>query len=348
MYYYNFRRLFSLTTNISYFEGLLHSFRSHDDLNEDASVNFRFILDNKLDVKTKGKPQINLMLYCDRDSNAVEFRYPWFRSICAKLVFGGDGKSYEFRFNKNYMRSADIVAEGWQVIDVFRSLLMISLIRSNNYMIHAGALKIGDEGILIPSFGNTGKTTTTWMLAKRGAEFLTDEFAILYPDGECLGFPCSSWLSPNLVTEFGLKLSRKESLSLRLNEMKSKILTTKIAAGGIRVYPDRNFNLCDEAKINRIIFIQNGLDEVRTVSEEEAVSMIRAIQSYELNWASNPYIIAQSFFRPDLEIDKLSSREDDLIKRFVSNVGQSTLVSSSSRQHFKTIEAMLDKKRTKS
>jgi hypothetical protein len=346
MYQYNFGKIFSMTTNIPYFEGLLHSFRSSGSAKENAAINFRFIVDNKLEIKTEGKPRINLMLYYDRDSNAVEFAYPWLRPIYARLVFGNDGKSYEFRFNKNYMRASNIAAEGWQIIDVFRSLLMISLMQSNTYMIHAGALKVGNEGILIPSFGNTGKTTTTWMLAKKGAEFLTDEFAILYPDGECLGFPCSSWLSPSLITEFGVKLSRREKLSLRLNEMRSKILTTRIAPGGIRLYPDKDFKLRDSIKINRIIFIQNGLDDARTVSEEEAVTMIKAIQSYELNWASNPFIIAESFFRPDLQIAKLSTKEDELIRDIMKSVKQNILVSSSSRQHFKKIETLLDRRVT--
>ncbi len=338
LHHYNFNGLFSLTTNVPYFEGLLHAFRN----DQDANIKFQFILDDDLEVKTKGKPRINLMLYHDADSNAVDFYYPWLRPISARLIFGHPKSSYEFRFNKNYMRFSNFVAEGWEIIDVFRSLLMIGLIQSDNYMIHGAALRIGEEGVLIPSFGNTGKTTTSWLLARGGAEFLTDEFAIVNSDGECLGFPCSSLLSPSLVTEIGLKLSKTEMMSLRLNEFKSRILTTRFAPGGMKVYPDQHFKLCEKTQINRMIFIQNGIDHVQEVNEERAIAMLKAIQRYELNWSSNPYIIAQSFFQPNLDVAQLSSKEDDLIRNLVAKVKQCLLVSSSSAAHFTHIAEIMN------
>lgn len=317
---------------------MLHAFQN----GREAKVKFQFILDKDLEIKTKGKPRINLMLYQDENANAVEFYYPWLRPIYAKLIFGDDQAGYEFRFNKNYMRFSGVVAEGWEIIDVFRSLLMISLIRSDKYMIHGAALRIGDEGVLIPSFGNTGKTTTSWMLAKKGAEFLTDEFAILSSDCECLGFPCSSLLSSGLVTEFGLRLSKKENISLRSNELKSKILTTRLAPGGIKAQPDKHLKVCEKAKINRIIFIQNGIDSVQTLNERQAITMIKAIQSYELNWRSNPYIIAQSFFQPGFDTDSLASNEDVMIGKLVRTVEERLLVSSSFGLHFKQINDVMN------
>ena len=334
MYKYNFHELFSLSTNTSYFEGLLHTFKS----DKDGKIRLQFLLDNNLRVSTQGKPNINMMLYHNAQDNSIEFSYPWIVPVVAKLVFADDYLSYTFSFNKNYLRFSKIVAEGWELIDVFRSLIQISLIKAGMYMVHGAAVSLGDEGILVPSFGNTGKTMTSWMLAKRGAEFLTDEFAILDSQGNCYGFPCSSLVSGPLVEAAELRLTRKQGLSLWLRELMSKVLSTRFAHGGIKLYPDQIFKTRDEAAITRIVFIQKGLDDIRTVDPDEVITLLTAVQDYEMNWRANPYIIAQSFFRPDFNSRGLSSNEAEIMRSIVSRAKAAYLVSSSNGSHFEFIE----------
>src|SRR6266571_6293126 len=155
MHTYNFHGLFSLSSNTSYFDGLLHSFRSDGE----GKIRLSFLLDTNLRIPTEGKPNVNLMLYHNAQDNSIEFSYPWIRPVVAKLVFSRDNSNYTFSFNKNYLRFSKIVAEGWELIDVFRSLLQISLLSTGMYMVHGAAISFGQEGVLIPSFGNTGKTT---------------------------------------------------------------------------------------------------------------------------------------------------------------------------------------------
>jgi len=331
---YNFHGVFSLSTNISYFEGLLHSFRG----NEDARIRGQFLLDPKLRVSTQGKPTVNLMLHFNAQDGSIEFSYPWFTSIAAKLVFADDASEFTFTFNKNYLRFSNVVAEGWELIDIFRSLLQLSLIQGGMCMFHAAAVSLGDEGILIPTFGNTGKTTSAWMLAKRGAGFVTDEFAILDSEGRCFGFPCSSLVSAGLVKTAGLKLTKKQSLSLRMRDTRSKILSTRFAPGGVKLYPDENFKTHDRVRITRVAFIQNGLDDLRQIEAEETYTLLRAIQDYELNWRSNPYLIARSFFAPSFNPTDISAREETIMKSLISRVRGAYLVSSSKGQHYQTIE----------
>ena len=331
---YNFHGLFSLSTNISYFEGLLHSFRG----SEDANIRLRFLLDPELRVSTRGKPTVNLMLHFNSQDNSIEFSYPWFTSIVAKLVFTEDGSQFTFSFNKNYLRFSNVVAEGWEVIDVFRSLLQLSLISRGMQMVHAAAVSLGDEGILIPTFGNTGKTTTAWMLAKRGAGFVTDEFAILDSEGRCFGFPCSSLVSAGLVKAADLRLTRRQSISLRIRDARSRILSTRFAPGGVKLYPDDIFKTRDRVEITSLAFIQNGLEDLRQVDAKEAYTLLRAVQDYELNWRSNPYIIARSFFYPTFNADDISAREEVMMKNLISGVRGSYLVSSSKGLHYQSIE----------
>jgi hypothetical protein len=331
--------LFSLSTNTSYFEGLLHSFKS----DKDGKIKLQFLLDNNLRVSTEGKPNINMMLYHDAQDNSIEFSYPWVRPIVAKLVFFAGYLGYTFSFNKNYLRFSKIVAEGWELIDIFRSLVQISLINTEKYMVHGAAVTLGEEGILVPSFGNTGKTTTSWMLAKRGAEFLTDEFAILDSQGHCLGFPCSSLVSGPLVKAAELRLTRKQAVSLWLRELMSKMVSTRFAPGGIKLYPDQIFKMRDDAAITRIVFIQKGFDHTRRIDPDEAVTLLTAVQDYEMNWRANPYIIAQSFFRPDFNPRDQSLKETEIVRSIVSRAKAAYLVSSSNKSHFESIEEIVQK-----
>ncbi|MGI0091193.1 MAG: hypothetical protein ACREBS_05745 [Nitrososphaerales archaeon] len=341
---YNFNQVFSLETNIPYFEGMFHSFRESQDSSRDGEsqensrsrpLAFRVILDDTLKVSTSGRERVNLMLFHEPQSETIEFLYPWFKPVCAKLEFAKAG--FEFTFNKRYLTFSNVVAEGWELIDVFRSLLVIYLIRRGMYMLHAAAIKLNEDGIIFPAFGNTGKTTTSWMLSKDQAEFLTDEFAILDSEGNCFGLPCSSLVSRSSAVRFGLELTRKQSLGLFFNDLKSKLLSTRFAPGGIKIYPDRLFKICRSAKITKLAIIQNGLDSVQSLSPLETVMRIKAIQDYEFGWKANPYVLALSFFT-GLDLTALSAKENEFLRNFASRVVRDQyLISSSSGEHYKTI-----------
>ena len=345
-YSYNFNHIFSLQTNIPYFEGMFHTFRSHAgnsgadlETSSDSRLRFNVIQDNNLKVSASGKERINLMFFHEPRSETIEFMYPWFKPILAKLDFSKQG--FTFTFNKRYLTFSNIVAEGWELIDVFRSMLEIYLIQSDMYMLHAAAIKLRDEGIILPAFGNTGKTSTSWMLSKNGAEFLTDEFAIIDSKGNCYGLPCSSVVSKGSVAKFGIRLSRKQSLALFLNETKSKILSTRFAPGGIKIYPDNLFRICNSARITRIAIIQNGPDLVQRLTSTEALTRIKAIQDYEFGWRANPYVLALSFFT-GLDLNSLGIKEYEFLRNFTRIVHDEYVVSSSSGEHYRSILNILE------
>jgi len=205
-------------------------------------------------------------------------------------------------------------------------------------MVHGAVVVLGEEGILIPSFGNTGKTTTSWMLAIRGARFVTDEFAILDSEGMCFGFPCSSLVTSRLVRASGIQLTNRQSVSLHLNGIRSKLLSSRFAPGGVKLYPDKFFRTSERVAITRIVFIQNGFDDLRQVKSEEAVKLLRSIQEYEMNWRANPFVIARSFFQPTFDPQTISAKEERTLKTLASRVRGSYLVSSLNERHYRAIE----------
>src|SRR5439155_1177736 len=210
--------------------------------------------------------------------------------------------------------------------------------RSGSYMVHGAAIKLGDDGILVPSFANTGKTTAAWMLAKGGAKYLTDELAILDSSGNCFSLPCSSLLTSRLIESLGLNLTRKQRLSMRGNNLKSRLLSTRFAPGGIRLNPKDYFLLSDMVRITKAMFLQNGPDEFRKLSLDEATKRLMAIRSFELGWDSNPYLVAESFFNPGFDLEELRKKERAFASAFLSELREVFLISSSNHSHYKMLE----------
>jgi len=333
-YNYNFHNLFSLTSNVDYFEGLLHTFRNVE--NKGTNATFEFMLDNKLRTSLIQKPVFNLMLGYDAQTDSVEFSYPWIRPICARLTFRQSG--FTFSFNKNYLRFSNLVGGGWELNGIFQSILMVFLIKAGLYMIHGATIKLDNEGTLIPSFANTGKTTASWTLARQGAKYLTDELSVIDPGGNCFSFPCSSLMTSRLAQSLGLSMTKKQKLSLRLNDVKSRLLSARFAPGGVRLNPDHYFEVCDRVKIGNVAFIQNGLDDYRKMSLDEAITRLMAIRHFELNWDSNPYIIAESFFNSKFEPEAIRRRERDFVTTFLSGLSDIYLISSTTGSHYKMLQ----------
>jgi len=284
------------------------------------------------------KERINIMFYHNSSDNSIEVDYPWFRPICAKLTFDEDNRRYTFAFNKNYLRVSRFIGGGWRPISILRTLLQMNLVRNNMLMMHGGVVRIGDEGILMPSVENTGKTKTVWMLAKRGAQYVTDEYSIIDSEGHCYGIPSSSSLTPATATAVGLNVTRREKTALILAGLKGKALTVHFTSGGMRMDPNRFFKICSETHLNRIAIIQNGPDLTRRIRTEEALSRIKATQLFEFGWKTHPYLLAYAYFNPEFEVDSYSSQEDDVLKSVVSRIQDIYLVSSSNREHYRSIE----------
>ena len=105
-----------------------------------------------------------------------------------------------------------------------------------------------------------------------------------------------------------------------------------------RLYPEDFFEVCDKAEITRAAFIQNGIDDFRQVPLDEAVTRFMAIRNFELAWDSNPFLIAESFFNPNFDLEKFRKLERAFVTSFLSGLKDIFLVSSSDHSHYKLLE----------
>lgn len=72
------------------------------------------------------------------------------------------------------------------------------LLEKQHCFVHGAAIAVNGQGILLPGWGGTGKTSAIICLLKEtpNSSFLGDDYAILGADGELLSFPKSFFIFP--------------------------------------------------------------------------------------------------------------------------------------------------------
>lgn len=83
-------------------------------------------------------------------------------------------------------RDAETLIHALQV-DVVRAVARAS---RDHIFVHAGAVTYGGKGILLPGVPGAGKSTLVRYLLERGAQYYSDEYAVLDGSGKLYPFPC--------------------------------------------------------------------------------------------------------------------------------------------------------------
>jgi hypothetical protein len=93
---------------------------------------------------------------------------------------------------------------GFPMHDIVRSYVRtavaVAALRTEAVVVHASAVSINGRAILIGGWSESGKTEIALALAEAGAEFLSDKWTIVRPDGSVCPFPASvgirRWVLP--------------------------------------------------------------------------------------------------------------------------------------------------------
>jgi len=77
-----------------------------------------------------------------------------------------------------YSPAADMIPSWWRAMPM-RLLLGWAVARPGRHMVHAGAVGIGDDGVLIGGPGGAGKSTTAVACVESGMRFVSDDYSVL-------------------------------------------------------------------------------------------------------------------------------------------------------------------------
>ncbi|MDD1756450.1 MAG: hypothetical protein LUQ39_06415 [Methanomassiliicoccales archaeon] len=83
---------------------------------------------------------------------------------------------------------------------LLRPLANEILVPRGAIMVHGGAVQIDGKAVLL--LGESGKTSLVLSLMAKGADYLSDEYAFLTPDGRCVPFTPYMWLDDRHFRHF--------------------------------------------------------------------------------------------------------------------------------------------------
>lgn len=179
-------------------------------------------------------------------------------------------------------------------------IVSIKLIRSGYAGCHATCLAREDDAILFFAFSGTGKSTIAASLINAGFTFLSDDFAIIDPDGHVYCYP--DWHAPR-TSRMGVPLSRY----LR---RKPPFL-----------FRQHGFPVRERAKVGSIILLEGGPDGVEELDRDEALRRVMLVNMAEVTklWNSplSPILNQYAYFYPKLDFDDLMARYRSCVASFI-------------------------------
>ncbi len=108
-------------------------------------------------------------------------------AVTYTAIADGDGLRYERRDPGRPPDPARVGETTARVLDDLH--LSVALHSRAGVFVHAGVVGWNDHAILLPGRSRWGKSTLVEALVRAGAQYLSDEYAILLPDGHIQSYP---------------------------------------------------------------------------------------------------------------------------------------------------------------
>mgnify|MGYP002153768861 CR=1 FL=1 len=336
---YNFHNLLCIRCNTDFCDNTFSSFTSEENFEPSITVN--------IGISPKWHEQdlerVNVMFYYLEDFHGVYFSYPWLFRIRAAIT-GIDSLHTEIFLSNIYLRFSELVNQGFSMVDIFKSIMMVKLLSLGNTLLHAGCLDANGAGILIPAFANVGKTSTCLALSKRdGVTFLADDMTCIDDSALALSLPMTSLLSRTTAQELGVadvcKLAR-----LALIEGVGFLMSNRFINSGMRVKPQSILGpdkIGTQTTIRTIAFLQHGNESMSEIDKDEAVKKLLAINRHELPWSGNPMIHAFAFFSNQFDIQNLLHTEQRILRSVVDAADRCLLVTARRGRHWTMLQKVV-------
>lgn len=131
-----------------------------------------------------------------------------------------EGNICTLYFNQERIYSGDKET----VFSLFESTLRREIAcRSNSVFVHSGVVGWNGKAILFPGYSYKGKTTLTMEFVKHGAEYYSDEYAVIREDGLVEPFP--KFLSVRGIVD------EKKQVNISVEELGGKVGVAPIPIG---------------------------------------------------------------------------------------------------------------------
>lgn len=191
----------------------------------------------------------------------------------------------EFFEEKLNFKSLNAPFRLFDLKDIFKLLLQIKLLQKDYTLIHSAFLEKDGEGVLLPAWQATGKSTTSYHLRKHGFKVLDDEVSIVSPDSKIYK-----------VFKIG---SRTDSKGNRTPFELSKSPKTM--------------------NLNKIFFLSRGQRKIEEIDSKRTINMIISSTNYEFQGFLPRSIFLSYCFSSLFPPDLIESRTREILKEAFKN-----------------------------
>jgi hypothetical protein len=231
-----------------------------------------------------------------------------------------DGKSTGLWANKTFRLSFFL----WlRLLSIAWSVIRLKLLQKDRVLVHAACLSHSDKGVLLPAYGNTGKTLTT-LLATRDHEwdYLSDDIALVDSGSHAYCFPTRLTLESLRSAGICVDVSPSSRIRALFNSVLRSVPMLSLHVFPELVLYDTQEILQSKIKtstdLKLVVFLQRGPDGWHQIDRSTALSKLMAINSAE--FGGTPEILSTySYFNPSLNLSSAARTEatimSDMLQR---------------------------------
>jgi len=233
------------------------------------------------------------------------------------------------------------------ILLLLENLLRYKFVLKEAVLIHASAVSYHGQGIIFPAWANTGKTNLLLQFLKDGANYISDDFAIIREDGLIYGYPRRLQLFDYNFSEFpqlAVTLDRSARLDFVKQKLSTKLLkkwtriplltrllkrvkrksseALHIRAPAKELFPDVEID--GSRRIDKIFFLvraHSQIIEIERMAPEVLANKMVPCLSFERHYPYD-YRLLYKFAYPMKEnklLDKVEQMEGDIISRAIKN-----------------------------
>ncbi len=179
---------------------------------------------------------------------------------------------------------------------IFQQLMELKLLTLNATLLHAAALDINGEGLIICAPSDVGKTTTSIFLMKhlsRDAKVLSEDLTIITSDGMAFSYPVNVNVHSKHLEICGLSIGVKRALTLKLQGLIGRLCISKRVREFLGISKPPRIpipineifpSLANKTNPKVITILKKGSHSIREISADRMARMLMI-----MGWMGAPF-----------------------------------------------------------
>ena len=332
--------LLSLTTNVDcLFHFILGPFMYKFFSRGKTKLNFSYIV--KKDIKKP--PELNTKLeyfWGTSGDKRIYYEHPFLGRIKLKMLVEKQGNNFNFLVNPFYYKYIKfIVGRVWTSGLYLQDAAALSLSSIGFTIMHGACVAKEGQGVLIFGSPESGKSSTTFSLSKKGYKLLCDDCLVLdsnnvYATSSRMPLEYFSRTKNGWRQKYSNFISKIPVIGLVLSYFVSQ---PSPALDSFHKVLDNN-RLVEKAKIKKIFILEKGENEVKKITPKEALRNILILNRLQSFYYNDAFLQALFYFNPEIDINCITRNEEEIASSIVNQADCYLLQANDPRKYIEYLD----------